>query len=210
MNITQITEDYIKEHPSLRKCLKENLINYSKLARLIIKENHLEKKTNKDAVLIAARRYQTKLKKQQSSEKEIITLLKKSEIEIKNKIVVFVVEKSIYLDNLLDLEKKIKKKTDLFYAIEGTSAFTLITSEKYYDDCISFFKNKIINESRDLVMIIIKSSKDIEVTPGVMSYLFSLFSENEVNVSETLSCWTDTIFVINQNDVEKTIGFLKF
>ncbi|MBS3138065.1 ACT domain-containing protein [Candidatus Woesearchaeota archaeon] len=210
MNITQITETYIKEHPSIRNCLKNNLINYSKLSRLIIKELHLEKKTTKDALLIAARRYQTKLKKQQSNEKEIITLLKKSEIEIKTKIVVFVVEKSLYLDNLLDLEKKIKKKADLFYAIEGTAAFTLITTEKYYDDFVQFFKHKIVNESRELVMIIIKSSKDIEETPGVVSYLLSLFAENQVNAYEIMSCWTDTIFVIHQNDLEKAIGFLKF
>ncbi|MBI5392925.1 ACT domain-containing protein [Candidatus Woesearchaeota archaeon] len=210
MNITQITETYIKEHPSIKNCLKNNLINYSKLSRLIIKEMHLEKKTTKDALLIAARRYQTKLKKQQSNEKEIIALLKKSEIEIKTKIVVFIVEKSLYLDNLLDLEKRIKKKADLFYTIEGTSAFTLITTEKYYDDCIEFFKHKIVNESRELVMIIIKSSKDIEETPGVMAYLLSLFAENQVNVYEVMSCWTDTIFVITQNDLEKAMGFLKF
>jgi len=31
-----------------------------------------------------------------------------------------------------------------------------------------------------------------------------------VNIIEFLSCWTDTIFLIEENDLPRAIGFLKF
>ncbi len=43
-----------------------------------------------------------------------------------------------------------------------------------------------------------------------ISYLTSLFYENGVNILEFLSCWTDTLFIIDEKDLNKAINFLKF
>ena len=55
-----------------------------------------------------------------------------------------------------------------------------------------------------------KSAKEIESQLGVIAYLCGLFAENGVNIVEFLSCWTDTLFVINTKDVAKTLTFLRF
>jgi len=34
---TEITEKYLTEHPSIKDCLKQGIINYSKLSRKIAK-----------------------------------------------------------------------------------------------------------------------------------------------------------------------------
>ena len=59
-NITKITENYIRTHPAIKQSIKNNIINYSKLARLISKEKNIK---NFDAILIACRRYYDKIKK---------------------------------------------------------------------------------------------------------------------------------------------------
>ena len=56
----------------------------------------------------------------------------------------------------------------------------------------------------------IKSPEDIETTPGAYAYLCSLFGENNINIVETLSCWTDTIFLIKEEDAGKVINLMKF
>ncbi|MBI2662417.1 hypothetical protein HYX11_03080 [Candidatus Woesearchaeota archaeon] len=58
--------------------------------------------------------------------------------------------------------------------------------------------------------VFLDSSKEIEQIVGVLSYLTSLFSENGVNIVEFLSCWTDTLFIINSADIPKTLPLLKF
>ena len=210
LSITKLTEDYILNHPSIKDCLKNSLINYSSLSRLIASELNLDIKKNFDAILIACRRFRRKLKKEELFESRILKILKESKIEIKNKIIAIVLEKDIFFGNLLNLEKEIKKRKEIFRVIEGISAITIITSENFLNLIQKIFKHKIILENRNLAEITIKSPEEIETTPGTYAYLCSLFGENNINIVETLSCWTDTIFLIKEDDVGKVMGLLRF
>lgn len=207
---TELTNEYIKEHPSIRSCLKQGLINYSALARKIAKELDVEKKTSKEAILIAASRFHERLKKELSFEKKIKTLLSNSEIEIKNRITVFIMEKSIDSDKIYEIQKNIRKESGTLFVLEGSDNYTFITQEKYSDMIEKKFKQKVIKQTKNLALVNFKSPKEIEDIVGTISYLTSLFAENGVNILEFLSCWTDTLFVIDSKDVGKSINFLKF
>ena len=94
-SITKLTENYILEHPSIKDCLKNDLVNFSSLSRKIAEELDLSVKKNFDAILIACRRFQRKLKKEETFESRILKILKKSKVEIKNKIIAIVLERDI-------------------------------------------------------------------------------------------------------------------
>ena len=210
MNITKLTERYILEHPSVKDCLKNCLINYSSLSRKIAAELNLDLKGNFDAILIACRRFKGKLKREENFEAKILKILKNSKIEVKNKIAAVVLEKSIFFENLISLEKEIKNRKEIFRIIEGVSAITIITSEEFLGLIKKYFKNKIITENKNLAEITIKSPEEIETTPGTYAYLCSLFGENNINIVETLSCYTDTIFLVKEEDIGKVMGLLRF
>lgn len=207
---SEITEKYLNEHSSIKDCLKKGIINYSKLARLIARELKIEKKSSMEAVLIACRRFELKIKKEKELEERILKILKKSELEVKNKIVVGIIDKKIYADNISDIAKKIRSKTGTFYAIEGTNVFTIIISEEFADELKNLFKRNLIKLTKDLVMIKIKSPEEIENTPGVSAYIHSLFASYSINIIESMSCWTDSIFVIEEKNTAKTMEFLRF
>ena len=207
---TELTEKYLIEHPSIKDCLKHGIVNYSKLSRKIAKELNIEKKTSLEAILIACRRYEMKLKDANIREKKILDILKRSELEIKNKIVVVIIDKKIYIEKLLEMEKKTRKTADSFYVIEGTKVFTIILSEKYLNDFKKFFGRNILKTSKNLTMITIKSPTDMENTPGVIAYITSLFSEHGINIVETMSCWTDTIFIVTEQDMPTVMQFFNF
>ena len=209
-SITKLTENFIMEHPSVKDCLKNGLINYSSLSRHIALELNLNPNRNFDAILIACRRLKRKLKKEDIFEQNILTILKKSKIDIKNKIIAIVLEKDIFFGQLINLEKEIRKTKEIFRVIESASAITIITSEDFLGMIKKYFKNKIIIENTNLAEITIKSPKEIETTPGTYAYLCSLFGENNVNIVETLSCWTDSIFLIKEEDVGKVMSLLRF
>ena len=208
-NITNLTEDYISEHPFVKDCLKKGLINYSSLTRQICADLSLNKK-NFDAILIACRRFYGKIKTEATTEKKIVDILKNSKIEIKNKINVIVLEKDIIFSNLLDLEREAKKRSETFHIVEGTATITIITSEDFSKKVKQVFANKVLKENTALVEVILKSPRQIETTAGVISYLYSLLGENGINVFETLSCWTDTIFLVEEKDLSRVMGFLRF
>ena len=207
MNITKISETFVQEHPYIRACLKKGLINYSSLARLIAIENKLDKK-NFDAILIACRRYRQKLKIDKS-EKEILEILSKSKIEVKNKVMVTILEK-IKHSQIEIIEKKIRGQGEIYRLIEGASALTLITPEDYLPEIKKTFRNSIIRQKTGLVEVTLKSPKEIEEVSGVISFLYSLLAEFNINIAETMSCWTDTIFIIEEKDLSKVMEVLRF
>jgi hypothetical protein len=206
MSTTELTHQYIKEHPHIKHCLKKGLINYSSLARLIAKELNIEKKSSKEAILIAARRFKESLKKETQHEKQVAQLLAESEVEVKNKIAVFIIKKDTKSEHL----EKLQKEKTITYLSEGSDSYTLVTQEKHNTKINKLLKNNIIKKTNNLALITFKSPKIIEDQPGVIAYLTSLFAEHGVNIVELLSCWTDTLFVIRTEDVPIALQFLKF
>ncbi|OVE74501.1 hypothetical protein BVX95_02210 [archaeon D22] len=204
MNTSEQTINYIKEHPHISHCLKKGLINYSALSRLISEELKLTNKTSLDAILIAARRYQEQLTKEKSYEKDAIKLLKKAELEINNKITIIIFEK-----NGEDIETVKKDTKGIFHFIEGSECDMIITQERNEEKIKSKLK-KIVKINNNLALLNLQTPNTIEDTPGVVSYLTSKFSENGVNIVEFLSCWTDNMFAIKEEDLEKAIRFLRF
>ena len=210
VNVTKLTEDYISEHPYVKDCLKKGLINYSSLTRQICSDLDLNVKKNFDAVLIACRRYFRKIKSEASTEKKIVDILKGSKIEVKNKINSIILEKNIVFANLLELEKEAKKFLETFHIIEGTASITIITTDDFSKKVKQVFRNKIIKEYPNLVEVILKSPREIVTTAGVISYIYSLLGENDINVVDTLSSWTDTIFLVEEKDLSTVMEFLRF
>lgn len=206
---TELTENYLREHPSIKDCLKKGIINYSRLARRIAKELGIEKKTSTEAILIACRRFAIKIKTEQVLEEKILSILKRSELEIKNKIVAIIIGKKASFDSFSQLEAKARKTGDVFYFIEGSAVFTVIASEKYRVEMQKIFHRDIVKVSKQLAMVILKSPEDLENTPGVVSYLYSLVGEQGINIVETMSCWTDTIFIIEEKDLSALLSVLR-
>ncbi len=204
------TINYIKEHPFIRSCLQKDLINYSALARLVSKELHIEKKMSQEAILVAARRFREKIKKEVSTEKKIKELIRHSHIEIKNKIQIIILQRSISSEIIDGIQKMAREYNDLFFMVQGSDHYTLITSEKYALMVKQKLSLKITKHHENVALVIMKSPQEIEDTAGVVSYITSLFAENGVNILELLSCWRDTLFLINAKDVSKVVGFLEF
>jgi len=210
MNTAKATEDYVNTHPSVKDCLAKNLINYSKLARIVADSLRIDKKSSFEAILIACRRLQEKLKKAKANEDSIMAILKQSKLEMKNRITAVVLQKTAHYESLMGLQKLVKKKNEIFHLIEGANALTVVTNAEFLPQLLELFKKEIIVVNKDLVEITIKSPPELETTAGVMGYLYSLFAEHGINIVETMSCYTDTLFVIEEKDVPAAMQALKF
>jgi hypothetical protein len=206
MNITEITEEFIKDHPYVKQGIKNNIINYSKLARKIGKEKGI---SQKDAILIACRRYFQKISKSKDY-LPIMDVLNETKLHIRNKIAVVILEPETKFDRIIELQKLVDEKKEIMHVVRGNAAITLITPDNFLSVIKRKFPLNILKENKDLVEIVLKSSIKLEEVPGVMGYIYSLFGENNINIVETISCWTDTIFVIARKDLVKTMELLSF
>jgi aspartokinase len=48
----------------------------------------------------------------------------------------------------------------------------------------------------------------LETTPGVVSFIYGLLAEHGINVVEEMSCWTELMLVVAEEDAARTIRLL--
>ncbi|MBX7137123.1 MAG: hypothetical protein K1X83_03995 [Oligoflexia bacterium] len=205
MNVTRFTHRYIAERPSIKDCMRRGLINYSALSREICDNEGIERF---DAVLMACRRYFNRIKDQQSQERKITQLVKQAKIRLKNKITVAILEKPRDFERLYALQKQIRSERGDFNLVEGEEAVTVIFNQDYEAEIRESFKGRIKKVVGDLAQITMIFNEKIETTSGVVSFIYGLLADNEVNVREEMSCWTDLMMVIDEKDASKAMRVL--
>jgi len=206
LSAAELTRRYIDRHPSVKDCISKDLINYSSLSRLIMKEIDVK---NEEAVLAASRRYAMKLAKT-DSEKAITSLFEDSRLELKTKICLVVAKNEwIVLKNLEDIVKKLLADKSTMQVLQSGSAITVISEDKHLPTIVKAIgQDHIIKVREGLGEITVKSPARIEDTPGAFTYVMSMLSEQGINLLEAVSCYTDTIFIVSRDEMMRAFDIL--
>ena len=205
-SIAERTRTYIDSHPSIRDCIARDLINFSSLARLIMKDMGIK---NEEAVMIACRRYAMRLGKH-DHEKEILKVLGNSRLEVKTKICIVTAKNDwTVLHRLESVFRKLINEKAIMQVIQGAQAITIIADEKLKGEVVDAVgKENVLKVRQDLVEISVKSPEVIVDTSGVYATLVSSLAEGGLNIVETASCYTDTIFIVNEEDMIEAYSIL--
>lgn len=198
-SVAETTRKYIDRHPSIRDCISKDLINFSSLSRMIMREMGV---THEEAVLAASRRYAAKLSKT-DFEGGIMSVFEESRLELKTRICIVVAKNEwIVLKNLEEVVKKILADKSTMQVMQSTNAITVISEDKFLPLIIrSIGEDHIVTVKQNLAEITVKSPARIEETPGAFAYLVSMMSEQGINLIEAVSCYTDTIFIVSREDM---------
>ena len=176
-----------KQTVSTGSTSKKGIVNLSELSRQI----QQELKTNDPSAIKAAlRRYSEELQKhKQKREEKVLQLLKRSSIAVYDRKAVMITSK--------ELSSKTGMEVDLLgkfvYLLDRSDLPERITTLVKHDNC---------------TMIVVHSPEELEVTPGVVAFLATLLAEQNVNIIEFISCWTETIMVVEKKDSLKTYEVL--
>jgi len=182
-SIAEQVSTYLEKYPYLIWTLKNGLMNYSSLARRIQQELGVK---NFDAVIMAARRYSETIRL--AKDAEIIGILSESTLEIKTGMNVYV---------LKDVKKEVTDRLGHYHLISGTDFNVLITQTKLTSACIKKHEN--------VVEVRIRSPEAIGITAGFVAYVYGVIAERGINLIETYSVYTDTVFVIDKRNLPEIV-----
>jgi len=187
MTIAQSVRNHLRNKPYLLEALEKGIVNLSELSRQIQKEL---KTSNTPAVKAALRRYALDLQKhKQKREERVLQVLKRSGITVFDKKAVIITSKELETSNGL--------KVDLLgkhvYLLDKGELPERVSTLVKHDNC---------------TMIVVHSPEELEATPGVVAFLTTLLSKQNVNMIEFISCWTETIIVVEKKDSLKTYEVL--
>ena len=171
---------YIQRKPYIQEAIENDIVNYSALARKISKEI----KANFEAVKASLIRHAKKLRMEKKYRgKKIIKLLRKSNFSIRNKIVA------------VHSSHAIQAKCIAFSKTPSGYMYFLDENEAEKID-----RDEVTHVKHGLAMINIKSSIQIEETPGVAAFLLTALASENINVFHLMDCREDTFLVIKEED----------
>ena len=187
MTIAQNVRNHLQNKPYLLEALEKGIVNLSELSRQIQEELQIE---NMSAVKAALRRFSEELQKhKQKREEKVLQVLKRSAMAVYDRKSVIITTKEI--------NTKTGMKVDLLgkvvYLLDKSDMPDRISALVKHDNC---------------TMIVMHSPEELEATPGVVAFLTTLLAEQNVNIIEFISCWTETIIVVEKKDSLKAYKVL--
>ncbi|MHA1733773.1 MAG: DUF7523 family protein [Promethearchaeota archaeon] len=218
-SVAEATRQVVDSRPSVLDALREEIVNFTALAEMLypaVLSLTKKERVNLDSIKMALMRYCDQLKERGAIlETSIMEILANSVLELKNDLVVVTVKQDAVFSRQ-DLFKFVKKFR-FFQLIQGTKTFTLLVDQNHRNDLYAFFTvNNILDAHDDQSAIILTSSPDIVQTPGIVAYLSHILAEGGINITQIMSCYTDTIFIVERNKaleaytaLEEKIFFLR-
>jgi hypothetical protein len=186
MTVAQDVRNHLRNKPYLLEALEKGIVNLSELSRQLQKELKL---SDISAIKAALRRYAEELQKhRQKREEKVLHLLKKSSIAVYDRKSVMITAKELDQKGM-----KVDLLDKFVYLMDRSDMPERIISLIKHENC---------------TMIVVHSPEELENTPGVVAFLATLLSEQNVNIVEFISCWTETIMVVEKKDSLKAYEVL--
>jgi aspartokinase len=98
---------------------------------------------------------------------------------------------------------------DFIQVSESLSSITLIFDQRLHKKVRrALAGGEVLDEGEECAAITVHSPRDIMNTPGCVSAFYDQLSRKDVNVEDTVSCYTDTIMVVDMKDASRAFEAL--
>jgi aspartokinase len=197
---------YLDGHPVIADALRMRIGNYSAIARRIAQELGIPAT---DAILAACRRYPRG--EEAFQEAGVRRVLRKSRIESRTKVAaVTVAQGGEVLQRLGDVVEDLLDKNSLCRVIQVSRGTVVIVDEDSVAQVTRALReSQLLSVRKNLIEVAVTSPESIEETPGLLRHLTGVLATRGINIVEALSCYTDTIFLLDDEDLASATTALK-
>jgi aspartokinase len=206
VSIARRVREYLDGQPALADALRLGVANYSAVARRIASELELR---HPEAVIAACRRY-PKGRGESARAAGVQRVLRKSRIETRTKVATITVSQGAdILQRLGDVVEELLDENSLCRLIQVSRGTVIIVDEDSVPRVTRALReSQVVRVRKNLVEVAVASPESIEETPGLLTLLTGVLSAQAINIVEALSCYTDTIFLLEQDDLNAAIAVL--
>ncbi len=206
-SISKTVQTLINSDLSLQDALRKDYGNYSAIARMLRPKVNviLGQDVKLESIITAVKRATVPSASQRG---KITKVVARSVINIRTDVAKISVEKT--RRNLETMRATVSNfSEEFFHMIEGVSAITLIFDQKLFDKISStFHRTQVLDKREGLAAVVLRSPIELVSTPGCLQTFVNAISRRDINIEETLSCFTDTIFLLGMADVSKAFSAL--
>ena len=205
-SVAERVREYLDGHPTLGDAIRLKIGNYSAIARRVSEDLGV---SASDAVLAACRRY-PRARGEVSREAGVQRVMRKSRIETRTKVAALTLSQGAdVLQRLGDVVEELLDESLLCRVIQVSRGTVVIVDEDSVARVLRRLReSQLISVRKNLVEVAVTSPESIEETPGLLRHLAGVLAAQGINIVEALSCYTDTIFLLHEDDLTPALGAL--
>ncbi len=204
--VARRVREYLDAHPPLGDALRAGVANHAAMARRIASDLGVRQL---EAVIAACRRY-PRGRGEAYGEAAVRRVLRKSRIESRSKVAAITAQLGTdILQRLGDVVEELLDENLLCRVIQVSRGTVILVDEDSAARVIRALReSNVVRVRRGLVEVAVTSPESIEETPGLLRLLSGLLATQGINIVEALSCYTDTIFLLDEKDLSGAVATL--
>lgn len=206
-SISRVVQDLIDQDPPLQDALRRGYANYSSVARLLRPKvsEIMGKKVKLSGITTSVRRATLGSAGDWGAINRVVA---GSVISVRTDVAKLSIQKNgktlRALQGLID-----NFWSEFLQILVGSSSITIILDQRIVPKITAAFDpSEILDQKENLAALIIQSPGEIIDTPGCISVFYTSLSRVGVNIEETVSCFTETIVLIEMDLVGKALACL--
>ncbi|MCL6003223.1 MAG: ACT domain-containing protein [Candidatus Thermoplasmatota archaeon] len=199
--ISRRVSEYLSSNPCAMDSLQSGIVNYSSLARYLMKQL---KTQNFSAVLAAIKRYPERNPSLESAYK---TALNESRIEafysmtnltVRNSATNFLKVSNIYSD-IYGSGGKVR-------VVQGSQGIVIVIDKKNTPDVRKKFPpEEVLSFREDLAELVVISPLIIEKLRGYVAYISTILAINGINVYQVASFYNDVTYIMDEKYMDSAV-----
>jgi hypothetical protein len=205
-SIARRVRDLLDARPVLGEALRAGIANHTAVARRVAEELGVRQL---DAVIAACRRY-PRGRSDTHRDAGVHRVLRKSRIESRSKVAAITLGLGAdVLGRLGDVVEELLDESLLCRVIQVSRGTVILVDEDSVARVVRAVReSQVVGVRKGLVEVAVTSPESIEQTPGLLRHLTGVLATQGINIVEALSCYTDTIFLLDQDDLSAAIASL--
>ncbi|MCL4449719.1 MAG: ACT domain-containing protein [Candidatus Thermoplasmatota archaeon] len=199
--ISKRVSEYLSSNPCAMESLQSGIVNYSSLARYLMKQL---KTQNFNAVLAAIKRYPERNPSLESAyrsaliESRIEAFYSMTNLTVRNSVDNFVKVSRIYAD-IFGSGGKIR-------VVQGSQGIVMVIDKKNTPEVRKKFSSDEILSFRDnLAELVVISPLIIEKLRGYVAYISTILAINGINVYQVASFYNDVTYIMDEEYMDSAV-----
>jgi hypothetical protein len=206
-SISSVVREIINNDLSFQDSIERGYCNISAVARIIKPQVNrlLEKNIRVESIITALKRSR---KLYDIQDRPMLSILASSSISVKTDVAKISAGKG--KRTMEKVARALTQYADDFISVsESALSITMVIDDTLLHKLKTILaKSNILEVEAGLAAIIVNSPERIIKTPGCAIAFYNQLARRRINIEDTVSCYTDTIMLVNMLDVGKAFNAL--
>lgn len=153
---------------------------------------------------MACRRYQRHMRSDRPLEMRVLDVVKASRLEVRTRVAIITARNDWdVLGHVLETGRVLlADRRHLLQLLQGPGAVTILCEEDLAEPVVQAIgRRAVLGVHRQLSALTVRSPELIVDTPGVLAFLAGALFRAGINSLELMSVYTDSTFVVREDDV---------